>query len=190
MSSSEDRESNGTEPVVYLKKYRESVQEYEQRSQAMYDRTILSLSGGALVLTLGYVGGTLPRDTLEGGNFLLTSWICWVISILLVLASSYFNILALRKTVDQIDDGTIEKEHAGGCWDKLNAWIGPFSGILFLIGVILMIVFVICNTSVKTTLGESHGLQEIFNEKNIQTEGNQEKDEDNSKESIPSESSH
>src|SRR5271157_1044286 len=112
----------------------------ERDSQNSYDKAILTLSGGALGVTISFVKnviGRTPKDT----GFMFASWICWGLSLACVLFSFYTSNLALRRAVIQLDNETIEDEQPGGAFDTFTAVLNAASGCFFLAGAFLFVYF-------------------------------------------------
>ena len=131
-----------------LRKYREHLVQAEQKTQEDYDKTILSLSGGALGISFAFIKDILGTDPIVQPNLLLIAWICWGMSVGVVLFSHYFSHLSLRKSIEQVDKDKIHDERPGGIYDRITAFMNAIDGILFLIGVVIMIAFVYLNFKV------------------------------------------
>lgn len=122
-------------------KYREHLLACEQKSQESYDKTLLTLSGGALAISFAFVENFIAKRPIENAGTLTAAWVCWAGSLALLLASFYISVFAFRRTLMDFDDGHPMKEPGGtsGYWvDALNA----VGGILFIAGLILMFIFV------------------------------------------------
>jgi len=112
----------------------------ERDSQNSYDKAILTLSGGALGVTISFVKnviGNMPKGTV----FMFASWVCWGLSLACVLFSFYASNLALRRAVIQLDNETIEDEQPGGAFDTITAVLNAASGCFFLAGTFLFVYF-------------------------------------------------
>ena len=126
-----------------LDEYRSAILQAEQKAQESYDKTVLTLSGGALGVSLTFIDKIVGREGVRTApGYLLGAWICWGFSMAFVLASFYFSQRALRKTVEQIDAGTLEKERPGGCWTCFTLTLNALGGLGFIVGLILMIIFI------------------------------------------------
>jgi|GEM_PF-652087 len=134
------------EPVDYSE-YRKHVLLAGQKSQDDYDKTTIALSGGALGISFAFLKDYLGSGQIENVNLLLLSWAAWGASVAAVLVSFYTSHLALRKTIDQIDSGRIAKEKPGGIYSRITAALNLSAGILFLVGLVLMIGFTSVNMS-------------------------------------------
>lgn len=125
--------------------YRTQLIDAEQKAQEDYDKTVLTLSGGALGVSFAFVKDILPSDSVVSQSILLLAWICWTLSIAFVLASHFSSQLALRKAISQVDEGTIRVARTGGIYDLATALFNFLDGALFIAGALLMICFALAN---------------------------------------------
>lgn len=128
-----------------LKEYRALLIEAEQKAQEDFDKTVLTLSGGALGISFAFVKDIIGDEPIIHACYLLTSWIIWGISVLCVLASFYFSQQALRKTISQLDADKIYEQSPGGWYSRLTAILNALGGVLFLVGVVLIVIFAAYN---------------------------------------------
>lgn len=123
-----------------LTNYRQELVGAEERAQADYDKTLLALSGGALGVSFAFVD-KLVSPPMVAASLLVSAWVCWVLSLTVVLASHFLSHLAHQKAIQQTDDGTIRTARPGGkasvCL-KICNWVG---GPVFITGVVLMVIF-------------------------------------------------
>ena len=124
-----------------LQDYRQTLQELEQQAQQSYDKTVLTLSGGALGVSFAFVSDIIGSSSALWTAWLVIAWISWGLSVTAVLFSFFFSHLALRKAVDQIDAESIHQERPGGSFDLVTAILNATGGGLFLVGVISMVIF-------------------------------------------------
>jgi len=125
------------------KEYRQGLLELEQKAQEQYDRTVVYLSGGALGVSFAFVENFI-KEGAQSKAYLLTAWGSWGLSVTCALASFYFSALALRQTVEALDAG--KKWPDARSWhDTATAVLNAASGLLFLLGVIMLTVFVWLN---------------------------------------------
>ena len=122
--------------------YRDALIALEQKSQAKYDRLAVTLSGGALGISFVFVERFVGDDPSHTLWALMVAWASWVCSLALVLGSHFFSTRALRKAVAQVDDSTINKERAGGTYDRILVCLNAFGGVMFILGVFFAGVFV------------------------------------------------
>lgn len=132
-----------------LAEYRQWVVAAEQKSQEDFDKTVLSLSGGALGISFVFLKDVIGPHPIALSGVLLGAWFSWAFSTFSVLASYYLSHLALRRTISQIDDGTIYEQLPGGAFAKSTATLNAIGAILFLAGVCCITVFAGANLSSK-----------------------------------------
>jgi len=128
-----------------LQEYRSLLVAAAQKAQDDFDKTVLSLSGGALGISFAFVKDIVGNQSLAHSALLLMSWIAWGISITCVLASFYFSQQALRKTIKQVDADNVYEQLPGGIHSRITATLNALGGLLFLVGVTLLIIFVSYN---------------------------------------------
>lgn len=129
--------------------YRQSLLTAEQKSQEDFDKTVLSLSGGALAISFIFVKDIVGDQPIRNSIYLLYAWVLWALSSFIVLLSFYLSHLALRKAIQQLDGGVIHKETVGGIYSKIISIINPFGALLFFLGIVSMGFFVYENLSAK-----------------------------------------
>ena len=127
-----------------MKQYRNTLGDIEGQAQTEYDRLIVTLSGGALGVTFAFVNQFIKSQP-QRPYLLVSAWCCWVASLFCILASHHFSVLASRKTIRQVDAGTIHSDAPGGWSDRVLGCLNPLAGILFILGAILAMVFVSAN---------------------------------------------
>ena len=125
----------------HLVEYRKQLVSAEQKSQEDFDKTVLSLSGGALGISFVFLKDVVGTNPIQGPGWLLAAWIAWGTSSLCVLASYFMSHLALRKAIEQVDHGTIYAQPAGGIFRRWTEFLNATGAILFLTGVLLITVF-------------------------------------------------
>lgn len=126
-----------------LKEHRKHLVSAEQKAQEDYDKTLVSLSGGALGISFIFLKDIVGLVNVNQKYLLFISWLCWGISIMLVLFSFFTSILALRKAIAQCDSQEEEpiKELAGGVFAKVTNVLNISGGILFFVGILLIAIF-------------------------------------------------
>lgn len=119
------------------------VETYEQLSLG-YAKTLVTLAGGALGLSLTIAKSiTLEVDGCERA-WLVWSWIFWGLSLTAVLVGYFLGREASRYAIKQYDDGKLSgdnPERAGGKWTATTHGAGLVSLVCFVVGMILFIVF-------------------------------------------------
>ena len=127
-----------------LKDYRALLIAAEQQAQEQYDKTILTLSGGAFGISFAFV------DKVAGANpvlteWLLGAWLLWGLSITSILFSFFFSNKALRKTIEQVDEETLYEETPGGHYTGITSTLNVLGGTFFFLGAVALVVFVYHN---------------------------------------------
>lgn len=128
-----------------MKEYRQHLVEAQQKSLESFDKTILSLSGGALAISLVFVHDIIGDGEMSGACLLFIAWVCWIVSMVSTLSSFLFSHHALRKAIDQVDAGAIHTDKRGGRFNLATHVANVLSLIAFVIGVILIVIFVSLN---------------------------------------------
>lgn len=120
------------------------LQQMAERMQASYDQTIITLSGGGLGLSLTFYKNIVPEHP-TCKCLLIQAWIIWALSIVAILISFNTSQYALRKAIDQLDDGSIHDKPAGGWMNSATAILGIVGGVCFILGIILLASFIVIN---------------------------------------------
>ncbi|NMW22663.1 MAG: hypothetical protein HKK67_13795 [Chlorobiaceae bacterium] len=128
--------------------YRNNLLTSLKEQQGNYDKSVITLSGGALGISLTFLKEIGLQKGINQGKFLLFAWVCWGLSISCALFSYYSSALAFRKAVKQTDRGIIYTnkgkmytKRRGGIFQILTDILNAFSGLLFFVGVILIVLF-------------------------------------------------
>jgi hypothetical protein len=131
----------------HLIEYRKFLQAAEQKAQEDFDKTVLSLSGGALGISFVFLKDVLGSKPVEVPRLLLGSWVCWGASALSVLISFYLSHLALREAIRQVDAGEIDGRRPGGQYALATEMFNALGASLFFIGVLCITAFAGFNLS-------------------------------------------
>lgn len=128
-----------------LRKYRDHLVEARQKAQEDYDKTVISLSGGGLGISFAFINDIIGDDPVNSVLMLILSWGSWALSSAVVLYSYFTSRIALEKTIKQVDLEKIYVERPGGLSSIITSILNILSGLFFLLGLILMIIFVYNN---------------------------------------------
>ena len=120
--------------------YRNNLIQAEQKSQDDYDKSIISLSGGALGISLVFYKEVIGDKEILCSDYLIWSWSAWAASIAAVVISYFLSRLALRIAIEQTDKNDFS-HGVGGFPAKLTSYANAISGILFVLGISLFITF-------------------------------------------------
>lgn len=125
-----------------LKQYRSYLAAAEQKAQEDFDKTVLSLSGGALGISFAFVKDIIGPGPITLVGYLASAWACWGVSMMLVLVSYFTSHLALRRAIKQVDTKEIHTNRPGEYFALVTASCNALGAIVFFAGVAQMILFV------------------------------------------------
>ena len=125
-----------------LATYRKHLVDARQQAQADYDKTVLTLAGGALGISFAFVERFVKDQPPFRIGFLVAAWMTWTVSLASVLVSFYLSRLSLDKAIRQADGGTIRRTRPGGVATILVEGCNFMSGASFVVGLVLMALFV------------------------------------------------
>jgi hypothetical protein len=118
----------------------------EREAARTFDKAMLTLSGGALGLSITFIRQLAPKPHLIG--LLVTAWSCLAVALLATILGLHISQSAIRRARDMLDDDQ------RGISDALNRkndparltncfnWIAAFA---FLAGIAFLAVFAIFN---------------------------------------------
>ena len=122
------------------REHRALLQRTAQKSWESYDRTVLTLSGGALGISFAFIKDAIGDSPINESWILILGWSCLALSMGVVLFSFFAAGKANERAVVQFD---AQKEEAtGGFWNSVTSFCNPLSGILLISGVLFVISFV------------------------------------------------
>lgn len=128
--------------------YRCLLTQTEQKSQADFDKAVLTLSGGALGLSFAFTKDIVGTSPIAHGGYLLCAWIAWALSSTSILISFLVSAYAQRRAIKQLDRPPIPPR-LGGWWDIATARLNLLGLLLFLLGLTMMIFFLRHNLKLK-----------------------------------------
>ena len=124
--------------------YRNGLIAAEQKSQDDYDKTIVSLSGGALGISILFIENIIGNKEPELIWTVITAWSLWAASLGSVVVSYFLSRVALRKAIHQTDEGDFS-DGVGGWASKATQVTNVLSGLLFIAGIVFLIIFASSN---------------------------------------------
>jgi hypothetical protein len=130
------------ETDVELTEYRKLIVLAEQKAQEDFDKTVITLSGGALGVSFAFIDNIVGDRPLINAAFLLYSWWSWALSVGFVLTSYFLSIRALRVALRQAYAGSIYVQRPGRGYAIATDICNGLGGALFFVGVVLISVFV------------------------------------------------
>jgi hypothetical protein len=124
----------------------------ERESIKQFGKTILTLTSGAFAVSFIVLKDVIKASDTTNQGCLIAAWVFWSAAMLGTLLSSYTSQLALRRAPKHFSRGLRGPDLADACLtDKLTRNLNPLAGVWFMVGLILMIVFV------ATNLTHEHG---------------------------------
>lgn len=121
-----------------IKAWKEKIYGIRQSADAAFNKLIVYLSSGALVLTIGFVKDLVDLKTAELKILLIAAWIFFIISLLSILISYLTTI----KSMDfYLDEKKIESDK----WDKKTILLNNASIAFLIFGIISFVIFVTLN---------------------------------------------
>lgn len=137
-----------------LKEYRTGLIHTVEKLNGNYDKLIVTLSGGALALSLTFLKDII-KETPIYSKYLLLSWGLFIMSLTCVLGSLLFGIAAHKKAIKQVDAGTIYEEKPGGIFTQLTTTL-HYIGTAFLVaGLVFITLFIYSNMEGKNVKGKN-----------------------------------
>lgn len=123
--------------------FRRHLVEATQKSTELFDKAVLTLSGGALSISLLLLD-RISRDNAQLGWCLVLAWSLWAISLASSLFSHWCSIQALRTAVNEFDHEP-HKTKLGGWMSSITGFLNVIAGCGFVLGVIAFLFFVKAN---------------------------------------------
>lgn len=116
-------------------------------SASHFDKAMLTLSSAALGLSVTFIRDIAPSPRPCSVLVLAASWIAFAGSMLMTLASFLTSQAACQRQIEIIHDLLVENERGVGrnVWRTTTSFMNIGSIVLFSIGTILLICFVLWN---------------------------------------------
>lgn len=118
-----------------------------------YDKAILSLSVGLLGLSITFIKNIVSLNKADDLYLLQLSWLFLVFAIMTTILSFLAGNLANEKHLEFAEDYYLnDNENAfdqKSIWTTITEWLNRFSGIWFILGIILTVTFVNTNIDKK-----------------------------------------
>jgi hypothetical protein len=124
-----------------------------------FDKSMLTLSSGALGVSLAFIKDIVPRGTASWICLLIISWIAFALCIATTVVSFLFSIAAHKKHRELLDKmwTTRKRELAElepSVWNRLVTFCTRTALTLFLVGLASTMVFVVKNVSSRAENSE------------------------------------
>jgi len=120
--------------------------EGESQVASRFDNSILTLSGGALLLSMTFIKDVVVGDPVAIW-LLITAWILLGATILEMLLSLISSQKAYQKQLKNLDNSAATNNDSEdcNCWSEITRWLNRSSIFTFSIGIFFLGVFVITN---------------------------------------------
>jgi hypothetical protein len=129
---------------VYLNERRDLIQQESEQSRS-FDRAILTLTGGALGLSLAFIKDAAPNVAPCTTWLLYAGWFLLIASLLMTLSSFQMSATALRRQrriLDDIQSGGATPESTVNIPGKITGWLNVASLVSFTAGTAALTLFV------------------------------------------------
>lgn len=103
-----------------LKEYRVYLIETRDKLNESLDKILITLSSGALILSLTFIKDIVGNHEMHYKLLLLFSWIALTLSLASVFFEIFFGLHSYEKTISQVDSGTIYNEKPGGNYSVVS----------------------------------------------------------------------
>ena len=138
------------EHTKLLMEERESYNRMDIESSGRLDRWLLTLSGGALAVSLTFVRDIAPHPVRCTVWVLVIGWFLLVLSIVMALSSHLTSLKAIRSERDRLDDVLGKKkaldpdtqESKAGKW---TGHLNVLSTVALAVGIVLICIFAALN---------------------------------------------
>ena len=125
--------------------YRNQLLEAEQKIGEGYDKTLITLSGGSLAISITFIKELVGDQPYVLVTALAISWSSWAISLTSLLLAFYFGGCAYRHTIKTLDNNTLNRENPGGFYTTILRYFIAVGGISFIVGVVTFLYFAFKN---------------------------------------------
>jgi hypothetical protein len=110
-----------------------------ENSYREYDKLILSVSSGILAISAAFFRGTTEPH--KHVWLLVACWICLLVAIFIVALSLLFEQILTRQLIRQ--NGV--SGSASDNWRTTILWTNAFSGLSFVVGALLLVIYLCLN---------------------------------------------
>ncbi|MEE8057593.1 MAG: hypothetical protein V3T17_07130 [Pseudomonadales bacterium] len=120
-----------------------------------YDKLVVTLSGGALALSITFLKDIINVDDAKHIWMLITSWSLFILSLASIFGEILFGIEAYKKAVTQLDEDTIRSEKVGGLFSSLTKWFSRVAAISLVLGLLTISIFLFINVGEENAKGNT-----------------------------------
>ncbi|MBB6414242.1 hypothetical protein [Mesorhizobium sangaii] len=124
--------------------HRNRLDEIRVEQSSSFDKSILTLSSGALAFSLVVLKGFHDQNIKVALGFLVVSWTLFVFAILFNVLSYFVSSKAAEVAIERLDTCMRTQNwevEVSKFWDKVTRKLNSMSGILFAMGAICLLIF-------------------------------------------------
>jgi hypothetical protein len=130
-----------------MNNYRKTLLEGEKEVNEGFDKIIITLSGGALGISVAIIKDVVACP-IQIKHILLLAWSSWGISLAAILVAFYCSGFAFKKAIKQVDSKAICNERPGGIFSSITLILNAIGALTFLLGSSAFIFFLYKNLGV------------------------------------------
>ena len=145
MEETDSKKQDKTEDEIDAAEYREYLVSSKRETQYTLDKFIISLSGGAISLSVLFIANVLKGKVIDHKYILLFSWIMLVSTIASVLISFLSSVNGFTKAINDLDEDKLENESPSGIWNTVTKLFNLFGILLLTAGTSSLLLFVYLN---------------------------------------------
>jgi hypothetical protein len=131
---------------VYLQERKDLIKA-EHSMYERFDKAILTLSAGALGISVTFINQIAPNPKVSTWGWIFTAWLSFSLSILSTLISFLVSQKACRRQIEICEKVLLEKENSDqqNKLADLTQWFNYIAIVLFIIGIFALIIFCLKN---------------------------------------------
>jgi hypothetical protein len=132
------------EAMDHTSDYRGFLQGAIHAASRDFDRTVLTLSGGAFAVSVAFIQSIAPQPVHLWS--VLSAWILFAVSLVGILISIPTSGASMRSALNQLDEGTtLDRAAPAGILGRVTGWLNLAAAGAFVAGVAFLIAFVLLN---------------------------------------------
>lgn len=142
---SENHKITEKEYEIYFAERNNLIEKASSQSNS-YDRYLLTLAGGTFGLTVTFITEVLGDILINTKWIITTSWACLCFTILLVLLSFQTSVKAYHLQIEILENDYFKNNcTCTNYWTNVTGVLNILSGVSFVIGIVLLFIFVVLN---------------------------------------------
>ena len=122
-------------------KLRESLRGLGGQAQSDYDKTLTTLSSGALGVSFVFIKDVLGVSSVQVPQAAFLAWLCWAGSLTVSLGSFVAGALIVKQVVKVLADYDTDVDEVVKWPNRIMTGVNILAGVLFVAGVVLLAIF-------------------------------------------------